>query len=53
MSEHVCRWHLDDENTYVTDCGQYFVTIDGTTCEWAKHCCFCGRRIEFEEGDDA
>lgn len=45
----VCHWKHQsiEEDYYETDCGQTFVTFEGTPEEHKMHfCCFCGRRLK-------
>lgn len=55
-----CRWTVDDDGVWNTDCGHDFVIIDATPAEnEMKFCCYCGYALvqvvpepEAEEDDD-
>ena len=41
-----CRWHVDDDGIYVTECGNLFEIMDGTPAEnEMRYCPYCGREI--------
>ena len=44
-----CIWRIDEDGISNTECGECFVTNEGTPKEnGMTYCCFCGGRLEQE-----
>jgi hypothetical protein len=43
VNRRVCGWAEDSEGTWLTDCGEHFIVIEGTPSEnGMRFCCYCG-----------
>lgn len=52
--ERVCTWTEEEEGPWHTGCGHAFeFTNDGPVENGAKHCCYCGGKLQAKEFIDA
>jgi hypothetical protein len=54
MKSTSCTWFAEfEDDMWSTDCGNYFQLNDGTPSDnEMKFCCFCGKEIEEEVGEE-
>ncbi len=42
-----CRWSVDDDGNWDTDCAQKHILMDGTPFQnHYSYCCYCGKAIK-------